>query len=126
MAQIHVLGSNGEVKSVTEIMLGSGGAGGTVTTWTPSTVTLVANVSATLKAANAAAVRRIIRNPLATPLFVRFGAAAATTAAGGHDIVVPAVSSGVPGQFIFDPSAYKGEIRGICATAGDVGVSEGV
>lgn len=98
----------------------------TATAVTPAAVTLVAATSNTLLAANANRIRAVIINPLASPLFVRLAASAATAAAGGYDYVVPPVSGGVPGQLVLAPGEYSGQIRGICASAGDVGVSEQV
>jgi hypothetical protein len=100
--------------------LGSG-SNGTETTNTSAAVTLTANTSATLLAANASRIRFIISNPLATTLFVRKAASAATASAGGYDVAVP---SG--GSYISDAYEYAGQIRCICATAGDVGISEAV
>lgn len=94
---------------------------GTDTTVTPAAVTLVAATSNTLLAANTARVRFRIINPLATTLYVRLAASAATAVAGGYDIIVP---SGT--EYVSDPYEYLGQIRGICATAGDVGISESV
>jgi hypothetical protein len=88
---------------------------------TPAAQTLVANTSKTILAANGRRTMFRIYNPLATPLFVREGDVAATTAAGGYDIVVPA-----NGSYQSEPGQYKGVLRAICATAGDINVSESV
>lgn len=88
---------------------------------TPAAVALTASTSATLLAANASRIRFTIYNTLATALFCRKAASAATAAAGGYDFVVPPL-----GLWVSDVKEYAGEIRGICATAGSVNVSESV
>lgn len=104
---------------------GNGGvAAGVETTNTPAAVTLVANTAKDLLAASATRIRATIHNPLATALYVRkatLAASAATASAGGYDFVIP---SG--GTFISDPYEWAGGYNGICATAGDVNVSQGV
>lgn len=94
---------------------------GAETTVTPAKVTLSSNTSATLLVANANRIRFIVNNPLATSLYVRKGAAVATAAADGNDVAVPA-----GGSYVSDAYEYAGQIRCICATAGDVGISESV
>lgn len=118
--------SKDSIRAVYEILL-SGAGGGTPpeTTSTPAAVTLVANTAKELLAAGAATIRVAIVNPLATPLYVRkalLATSAATAAAGGYDFIVPANG----GQWISDPYEYAGAFNGICATAGDVGVSRSV
>jgi hypothetical protein len=94
------------------------------TTVTPAAVTLVANTAKNLLAANANRIRATIYNPLATTLYVRkatLASSAATASAGGYDFTI------VPfGTFISDPYEWAGGYNGICATAGDVNVSESV
>jgi hypothetical protein len=97
---------------------------GPETTSTPVAVTLVANTAKDLLAANASRVRFSIANPLATTLYVRKATLAdnpATASAGGYDFYIP---SGA--QYISDPKEWAGGLNGICATAGDVNVSESV
>lgn len=94
------------------------------TTATPVAVTLVALTAKDLKAASATRIRLTIYNPLATTLFVRKAtlvASAATVSAGGYDFVVPPGST-----WVSDPYEWAGGYNGICATAGDVNVSESV
>lgn len=94
------------------------------TTVTPAAVTLVASTAKALLAANAARIRATFINPLATPLYVRkalLATSAATAAAGGYDFVV-----GPGQQWQSEAGEYAGAYNGICATAGDVGVSESV
>lgn len=93
------------------------------TTVTPAAVTLVASTANTLLAANTSRIRFTIINPLATPLYVRKAvvATAATAAAGGYDFVV-----GPGQQYQSEAGEYAGALNGICATAGNVGVSESV
>lgn len=94
------------------------------TTNTPAAVTLVASTAKDLLAANANRIRGTICNPLATTMFVRKAtlvASAATASPGGYDFIVP------PGAtWVSDPYEWAGGYNGICATAGDVGVSESV
>ena len=99
----------------------AGGTSADETTVTSSAVALSANTSGTLLAANASRIRFTIYNPLATTLYVRKAASAATASAGGYDIAVPSL-----GTYFGDAYEYAGEIRGICATAGNVAVSESV
>lgn len=94
---------------------------GTDTTVTPAAVALSASTSAVLLSANANRVRFIIGNPLATDLGVRKAASAASLTAGGYDFIVPAGTA-----YVSDPFEYLGELRGFCATAGSVNVSESV
>lgn len=91
------------------------------TTNAPAAVVLAASTSNTLLAANTSRIRFTIYNPLATALFCRKAASAATAAAGGYDFVVPPL-----GLWVSDAKEYAGEISGICATAGSVNVSESV
>lgn len=94
------------------------------TTVTPAAVTLVASTAKTLIAANTARKRVVIINPLGTPLYVRkatLAASPATAAAGGYDFAIAAGS-----QWTSDLNEYAGAYNVICATAGDVGVSESV
>lgn len=94
------------------------------TTNTPAAVTLVASTAKNLLAASATRLRATIINPLATTLYVRkatLAASPATVAAGGYDFIVP------PGAtWVSDPYEWAGGYNGICATAGDVNVSESV
>lgn len=94
------------------------------TTVTPAAVTLVALTAKDLKAASATRIRLSIYNPLATTLYVRkatFAASPATVSAGGYDFIIP------PGAtWVSDPYEWAGGYNGICATAGDVNVSESV
>ncbi len=125
-----VLSSSGAGKRAMRVLL-HGKAGGKPatlpiqeTTVTPAAVTLIANTAKALLAANANRIRFTIINPLATDLFVRkalLATSAATVAAGGYDIRIPP-----GGIYISDPGEYAGAINGICATAGDVGVSESI
>ena len=94
------------------------------TTNTPVAVTLVASTAKDLKAASATRIRMTIYNPLATTLFVRkatLAASAATVSAGGYDFIVPAGNT-----WVSDPYEWAGGFNAICATAGDVNVSESV
>lgn len=94
------------------------------TTATPVAVTLVASTAKDLKAANATRIRLTIYNPLATTMFVRkatFAASRATVSAGGYDFIVPSGAT-----WVSDPYEWAGGYNGICATAGDVNVSESV
>jgi len=94
------------------------------TTNTPVAVTLVASTAKDLKAASATRIRLVIYNPLATTLFVRkatLAASPATVSAGGYDFIVPSGST-----WVSDPYEWAGGYNGICATAGDVNVSESV
>lgn len=91
---------------------------------TPAAVTLIANTAKNLLAANANRVRVTVHNPLATALYIRKATLAtspASMAAGGYDFVIPSGS-----QWISDPKEWAGGINAICATAGDVNVSESV
>lgn len=102
----------------------NGGTAGVETTSTPAAVTLVANTAKDLLAANASRIRFAIHNPLATDLFVRkatFAASPATVSPGGYDFVVPG-----GGSVFSDAYEWAGGLNGICATAGDVGVSQAV
>jgi hypothetical protein len=97
---------------------------GVETASTPAAVTLVASTAKDLLAANAARIRATIYNPLATALFVRkatFAASPATVSAGGYDFVIAP-----GGHFISDPYEFAGGYNGICATAGNVNVSESI
>jgi hypothetical protein len=101
-----------------------GDAAGIETTVTPAAVTLVASTAKNLLVANADRIRAIIINPLATALYVRkatLAASPATVSAGGYDFFIPP-----GGQWFSDPLEYAGGYNGICATAGDVGVSESI
>lgn len=94
------------------------------TTATPAAVTLVASTAKDLKAASATRIRLTIYNPLATTLFVRkatLAASAATVSAGGYDFIVPSGAT-----WVSDPYEWAGGYNGICATAGNVNVSESV
>jgi hypothetical protein len=98
-------------------------------TATPGTVALAASTANNLLAANANRIRATIVNPLTAPIFVRkatLAAAPATAAAGGHDFVVPAGDGTTPGQYELWPYEWAGGLNGICALAGNVGVSESV
>lgn len=110
---------------VSSVTAGGASTNPAETTSTPAAVTLVASTAKALLAANTSRIRATIINPLATPLYVRkalLATSAATAAAGGYDIIVPANG----GSWISDPYEYAGAFNGICATAGDVGVSETV
>lgn len=112
-------GLNGRLQRIAQRLTTMLGADGTVT---PAAVALSANTSAVLLAANANRVRFRIHNPLASDLYVRMASSAPTAAAGGYDFVVPANG----GQYLSDPLEYSGQLRGICATAGSINVSESV
>jgi len=117
--------SSDTVRAVYEAMIaGLGGGSPPETTNTPVAVTLVASTAKDLKAASATRIRMTIYNPLATTLFVRkatLAASAATVSAGGYDFIVPANAT-----WVSDPYEWAGGYNGICATAGDVNVSESV
>lgn len=115
--------SSDTVRAVYEALIG-GFAGGSPpgATNTPAAVTLVASTAKDLKAASATRIRLTIYNPLATTLFVRkatLAASAATVSAGGYDFIIPSGAT-----WVSDPYEWAGGYNGICATAGDVNVSE--
>lgn len=118
-----------EVSSANPLPVTSVGAAGqslagTETTNTPAAVTLVASTAKNLLAASATRIRATIYNPLATTLFVRkatLASSAATVSAGGYDFVVPPLQT-----WVSDPYEWAGGYNGICATAGNVNVSESV
>ena len=100
------------------------GTGSGETTVTPAAVTLVASTAKNLLSANPDRIRAVFVNPLATTLFVRkatLAASAATVSAGGYDFIVPSGAT-----WVSDPYEWSGGYNGICATAGDVSVSESV
>lgn len=93
---------------------------GTESTVTPTQVALSASTSAALKTATVGRIRFVIYNPLATVLYVRKAASAASATA--FDFTVPANG----GQYFSDAYEYAGELRGFCTTAGSVNFSESV
>ncbi len=114
-------GANGRLQRIAQRLTSSIGA---ETTVTPTHPTLSANTATLLLAANSNRIRAIIYNPLATTLFVRkavVGTSPATVTAGGYDFVIPSGAT-----FISDNLEWAGQYNGICATAGDINVSESV
>ena len=109
---------------VSSVTASGGSTNPAETTNTPVAVTLVASTAKNLLAANATRIRSTIYNPLSTTLFVRkatLAASAATVSDGGYDFIVP------PGAtWVSDPYEWAGGFNGICATAGNINVSESV
>jgi len=91
------------------------------TTNTPSGPNLTASTDATILAANASRITFTIYNPLATPLFVRKAGSAASATPGNYDFIV-----GPSGMYISRPYEWTGALHALCATAGQINVSESV